>query len=151
MVWSWFQTVRYWVRWLLYLYFCHRIIFSFWCNIHFSFCVVFREVSLGAAFIYCDVLLNHRCWNVSRQELPGYWTLVLLAFFTTVFLLSRQCGFPIFFLNFDLTIEHYDLNTVESRYLELRYLEFCVIRSIYLNQKYIWLLSPIIIWRWGFF
>ena len=28
-------------------------------------------------------------------------------------------------------------NTVESRYLELGYLEFCETRSVYLNQKYI--------------
>ena len=28
-------------------------------------------------------------------------------------------------------------NTVESRYLELGYLEFCEVRSVYLNQKYI--------------
>ena len=27
--------------------------------------------------------------------------------------------------------------TVESRYLELGYLEFCETRSVYLNQKYI--------------
>ena len=28
-------------------------------------------------------------------------------------------------------------DTVESRYLELGYLEFCAIRIVYLNQKYI--------------
>ena len=36
---------------------------------------------------------------------------------------------------------------VESRYLELGYLEFCETRSIYLKQKYI----STIIWRWGLF
>ena len=29
------------------------------------------------------------------------------------------------------------LHTVDSRYLELGYLEFCETRSLYLNQKYI--------------
>ena len=31
----------------------------------------------------------------------------------------------------------FHFNTVESRYLELGYLEFCEVRSVYLNQKYI--------------
>ena len=41
--------------------------------------------------------------------------------------------------------------TVDSRYLELVYLEFCETRGVYLNQKYNWLLSPTIIWRWRLF
>ena len=43
------------------------------------------------------------------------------------------------------------LYTVESRYLELGYLEFCETRSVYLNQKYILIPYPTIIWRWRLF
>ena len=32
--------------------------------------------------------------------------------------------------------DSYTLNTVESRYLELGYFEFCEVRSVYLNKKY---------------
>ena len=41
--------------------------------------------------------------------------------------------------------------TVESRYLDLGFFEFCVTRSVYPNQKYILLLSLTIFWRWGVF
>jgi len=39
-------------------------------------------------------------------------------------------------------------STVESRYLELGYLEFCETRSIYLNQKYILIALSNHNWRW---
>ena len=41
--------------------------------------------------------------------------------------------------------------TVDSRYLERGYLEVCESQSVYLNQKYILLLSRTIIWRWILF
>ena len=42
-------------------------------------------------------------------------------------------------------------NTVDSRYLEIGYLKFCATQSVYLNQKYILLLSLTTIWRWILF
>ena len=39
--------------------------------------------------------------------------------------------------------------TVNSRYLAFGYLDFCEVRSIYLNQNTFLLLSQTIIWRWG--
>ena len=54
-----------------------------------------------------------------------------------------------------LCLEHNELlriiDTVDSRYLELGYLEFCETRSVYLNQIYILIASPTIIWRWRLF
>ena len=41
--------------------------------------------------------------------------------------------------------------TVDSRYLELGYLEFCETRRVYLNQKYILIAFPSRIWRWILF
>ena len=39
------------------------------------------------------------------------------------------------------------LSTVDSRYLELRYLEFCETRSVYLNQNYIFIAFSNHNWR----
>ena len=36
-----------------------------------------------------------------------------------------------------IQIVHIHVNTVDSRYLELGYLELCETRSVYLNQKHI--------------
>ena len=38
-------------------------------------------------------------------------------------------------------------HTVDTRYLELGYLEFCETRSVYLNQKYILIAFSNNIWR----
>ena len=41
--------------------------------------------------------------------------------------------------------------TIDSRYLELGYFEFCETRSVYLSQKYILIAFSTIIWRWRLF
>ena len=41
------------------------------------------------------------------------------------------------YFRFDYDLLRSNIYTVISRYLELGYLEFCEIRRVYLNQKYI--------------
>ena len=45
--------------------------------------------------------------------------------------------FEIKILIIDFLFYNFDVNTVDSRYLELGYLEFCEARIVYLNQNYI--------------
>ena len=52
--------------------------------------------------------------------------------------ITTKAHFQTFLLWFNSSIEHTrDRVTVDSRYIELRYTEFCVTQSVHLNQKYI--------------